>query len=313
MRQKKIVDRRKQVDFCLAYGTACVLRILNLEELAKSVQTNLGPSSQDFYNISRVGVRIWEMVDDVVRPPLNNYREINKNTAILQSQYHELSQIFDLNRGKQTVPMCLMALGMAKLFPSEIWSAHLLDEILKLGNGLYVSTMQSFEKTDGDLDMALIQNADESTLVATEMTKPNQTVTSKNVLKTFKIGINKMNVTFKEEISGNLEADLSTRLLEYFSDKEEETPEEKEHKKPLLLESEPMTLVIWKHSGIFYLFDSKPRDDTGQAFGKDQWSAKVIKEEPDLQILNDDRTVEEIEQGEGEAGRYEAIADPAET
>lgn len=173
------------------------MRILNLEDLAKSVETNMGSSRQAMYNIARVVVKIWEMVEDgVVRPPLNNYREVNKNIAILQSQYSECSKIFKLNAGHQSVPMCLVALGMTRLFPSEVWTAHILDKVMKLGDEYYGSSMVELEK-NGLLD----NEGDEQRTGDVEIVVP---VTSENVLKTFNIGINKLGVEFLDTMEGNV-------------------------------------------------------------------------------------------------------------
>lgn len=44
-------------------------------------------------------------------------------------------------------------------------------------------------------------------------------------------------------------------------------------KKQRLLESDALTVVMWKEDGMYYVFDPKPRDPSGQVYGKDEWSA----------------------------------------
>lgn len=94
-----------------------------------------------------------------------------------------------------------------------------------------------------------------------------------------------------DKCTGNFEEHLKTNLEEYFVESPEEP--DKEYN-PLILESTPLTLVIWKKSGVYYIFDPKPRDDAGQVFGKDEWSAKV--EEP-IEI-----TDEQDNEGGGDGG-----------
>lgn len=43
-------------------------------------------------------------------------------------------------------------------------------------------------------------------------------------------------------------------------------------KKQMLLESESLTVVMWKEDGLFYVFDPKARDPAGHTYGKDEWS-----------------------------------------
>lgn len=189
----------------LGGGTACILRILNLDELTKSVETNFGPSQSAEYNIGRVVVKVWEMVEEgPARPPRNNYKEINQTTAILQSQHHESSRVFKLNAGKQSVPMCLIALGMTKLFTPDIWSTHLLDQILKQGDAYYFTCMTQLEN-DG---LLYVRGEDGEGLV-------ESSVNSENVLKTFKIGINRVDVEFQEGMTGDVDKCYHLRL--YYS------------------------------------------------------------------------------------------------
>lgn len=43
----------------------------------------------------------------------------------------------------------------------------------------------------------------------------------------------------------------------------------------ILVETENITVSVWKDQNLFYLFDPYPRDGTGQVMGKDGWSAKL--------------------------------------
>lgn len=74
-----------------------MLRIVELDELAKSIEANLGPGNQDLYNISRIGFKICERTEDgKIRTDFSNYDELEAGTAILSSRYHMGSPEFEV-------------------------------------------------------------------------------------------------------------------------------------------------------------------------------------------------------------------------
>lgn len=341
------------------FGTACVMRILNISDLAKSVETNLPPDPEDTFNISRVAVKIWEITDDgLARPPLNNYTEIDSRCSILRSNYQEGSEFFKLNKGKQSVPMCLVAVAMVKLYPASIWSVDVLDEVLKLGDELYVKSMGELLKKPDEEEEVVVEEPvpppDAVSVASTVKNKPKSApaeeekeevkdevkifeegeeeekepmeeivfaadaITSKNVVTDFFIGINKFHVDIdqEEKVEGNFKENLKECLEKHFlnispvdedavgetENKPEEATDDETQPRPLLLESNTLTLVLWKDGQIYYLFDPKSRDTRGEIYGKDLWS---VIPPPESESGEEESEEEEEEEEGSEEGRSE--------
>ncbi|KAJ8954144.1 hypothetical protein NQ318_005738 [Aromia moschata] len=280
------------------YGTACCVRTLDIEELAKSLEINLRPGKEDFYNISRVKIRFLETGGDVVRPPLNNYKKITDDRAILRSLYSEISTKYDLNCKKQTVPMCLVALAFNKLKPARDWTKTDLDEIMNKGDNLYVQTMDKIGREEEEQVAAYAAGAaspqvegkeapsapapspptDEGVSELMESPKakdedevvvdPDGIVNTSNVLTEFNIGLNKMKIEFQDAAEGNIKSDLRVALQSFFEQEQTEDYFNQE----AILESKPLSIALWRDDKTFYVFDSKPRDKTGVFIGKEDWS-----------------------------------------
>ncbi|EFA04883.1 hypothetical protein TcasGA2_TC014944 [Tribolium castaneum] len=253
------------------FGTACILRLLTIEDLANALMTNLGADRQNFYNISRVVVKLMDITEDgVVKPPLNYYELVNEFVAILRANINERDKKFTINSGKQTVPMCLAALAFNTLTPSFDWTKEDVDQILTFGDKLYTSTMEemySGETLEGEGDE----------------------VTSSNVKKEVQIGSNLLAFELEDVSSGNFEDNLK-EALESLSLR---VGEEGNEVFQSILESPMMTVSLWRDENLIYLFDSKPRDERGQIYGKDEWSAKVV-------VAGEGQDEEEGEEGEAE-------------
>ncbi|XP_044260521.1 uncharacterized protein LOC123008654 [Tribolium madens] len=252
------------------FGTACILRLLTIEDLTNALMTNLGADKQNFFNISRVVVKLIDMTEDgVVKPPLNYYEMVNEFIAILRSNNSERDKKFAINSGKQTVPMCLAALAFNTLTPSFDWTKEDVDQVLTFGDKLYTTTMEdmySGEIIEGEGD----------------------DVTSDNVKKEVQIGSNLLTFELEDVSSGNFEDNLK----EAFEHLSLRVSEEGNEAFQSILESPMMTVSIWRDDNLIYLFDSKPRDERGQIYGKDEWSAKII--------IDDGETEEEKKDDEGE-------------
>lgn len=340
------------------FGTACVLRLSNLPDLATSVETNLPAHPEDTFNISRVAVKVWEITDDgLARPPLNNYTAIDSRSSILRSNYHDGSEIFKLNKDKQSIPMCLVAVAMTKLYPAAIWSTDILDEILHVGDELYVTSMVEFLKqpdeeveepeekekppevlvlppeppkkitpddttsiegeepvkaTDVKEEVKFQFEVEEKESVE-ELVFAKDAITSRNVIKDFLIGVNKFHAEMEDEkIEGNFEENLKEALEKHFLNitpgetPEENIEEETPPPKPLLLESNTLTLVLWKDDQLYYLFDPKSRDSRGEIFGKDLWSVKPPEPKIDSEDEEESEEEDEDEEGATEVGGGDA-------
>jgi hypothetical protein len=249
---------RNEKGVVCGFGTACILRLVNIDDLANAMMTNLGPDRQNFYNISRVVVRLIDLTDEgVVKPPLHFYEALNDLVAILRSNTNEKDKKFNINSGKQTVPMCLAALAFNSLSPSFDWSKDDLDEILTIGDKLYVESMEANYNEELSEEM----NVDDISTV--------------NVKKDLKIGSNKFELEIEEVSSGNLEENLK----EGIEGLNERVASEGNEVFQSIIESQYMTVSMWRDDNLFYLFDPRPRDERGQVYGKDDWSAKMVFDE----------------------------------
>lgn len=122
-------------------------------------------------------------------------------------------------------------------------------------------------------------------------------ITTENLKKEFKIGINKIKIEYEVLVEGSIETDLETAVREFLL---EDVPDE-DHRE-ILIESSLINVVIWKDSNIFFVFDPKPRDETGHVYGADEWSEKIV--EVEMEEEEEEEEEEEIEGG-GEVGYNE--------
>ncbi|VEN60728.1 unnamed protein product [Callosobruchus maculatus] len=139
---------RDEKGLTVGYGTACVLRAILISDLATAIEVNLKAGSENTFNIHRVNVEFYDSGSGVVRPPLNHYKAITDDSAILRSLFSEKSTKYDLNCGKQTIPMCLTAMAFNKLKPSKDWDQKDIDEILNKGDKLYTLTMNRIQEQE---------------------------------------------------------------------------------------------------------------------------------------------------------------------
>ncbi|CAG9829599.1 unnamed protein product [Diabrotica balteata] len=140
---------RNEKGLATPYGTACILRASQLDSLIEVLLANFAPTPENFYNIHNVKVTFSEMDDDeLIRPVMEFYKRLGANKLILRSLYSEISNKYDLNVGKQTVPMCVMAIGFNRLKPSIEWNQQDIDEILNKGDALYTDCISDILKEE---------------------------------------------------------------------------------------------------------------------------------------------------------------------
>ena len=253
-----------------SYGTSCILRLMNLEDLANAMKVNLGTNKENLYNISRVVVKVFDITEEgVTMQPLNFYETLSQLVAILRSNTSQKDKKYDISAGKQQVPMCLAALAFNSVSPSLEWSKEDLDQVLNLGDKLYTDTMAANYAEGVPEEL----NVDD--------------VTTANVYKKLNIGPNSIEIEIEENAFGNLEENLKTAMESLH----ERVNEQGHSAFQSIIESLYMTASMWRDDNLLYLFDPYPRDERGQVYGKDDWSAKV----------------EIVEEGEGE---YEGEAPP---
>lgn len=198
------------------YGTGCVIRVVDLEDLTKLIEANLGPDREDLYNINRVNLSIFELGQgEHVEPPVHCFTKLSPGKAILRSLYSEMSPKYGINSGKQTLPMCLTALAFNRLKPAADWTKADIDEILNKGDQLYLQTMKDIQKaeiesqlneTEGAGKMNETNKVEENNVFKqTNEEGSGETLASRsfnvrtdNVKKEFNIGLNKFEVEFED-------------------------------------------------------------------------------------------------------------------
>ncbi|CAH1118614.1 unnamed protein product [Phaedon cochleariae] len=294
---------RDEHGFATSYGTACVLRTTNLADLADVIESNLSPGKENTYNVHLVRLKFFQLGDgDAYRPPLNNYKKIDDCTAILRSLFSEISAKYDLNCGKQTVPMCLAAFGYNRLKPARDWTKQDLDEVLNKGDGLYVQSMidimdkeeqreiepvpetatqEGVSIDDGGAGDSKKENTPGKAVTPKESEGQGESVagdeaeeefdgrvTLANVKKDFMIGLNKFELEFADEDEGNIREKLKAALRTYLEVK----PTDDNPYREAILESKPLSVALWRDDKVFYLFDPKPRDKEGNVIGMEDWS-----------------------------------------
>lgn len=309
-------------------GTAVVVRHLSTDELANSIEMNYYGSTDPSYNIHRVTYEVWDADEDgAIRPPLNNYIPISNYVAILRSlNSQDNPTLYPLTFGKQQVPMGLVVLGMIKLTAPAIWSVSLVDELLNVGDKYYKTCIEQFYKEiqkrkyadnyygkgagdkytqrgggDANLNQGFVDaSVDEEgtkrdTEVEAEEEEDSDAITSRNVVQEFMIGINKFTLDLEESKTGVI-VDLPLAIQNFYGVPDVEETDQRE----LLIESNPLTVALWRDNGLYYYFDPKPRDERGHVYGKDEWT--LISPE-ELALLSEfaEEIYEDNEQEEGAA------------
>lgn len=268
--------------------------------MEKVLQANFKPDVTSLYNINRVDICIWDKVGGVYRPRLYNYQELSPSTAILRSSTHEGDkEVFDIYSDKQTVPNILASFAMNLVFSSNLWTQNTMDEILNIGEKLYEKSREEILKneirprrlSDQVEEEEVVEEAIPERVEGEEDEFPEpipvtDDVIIENVIKEYKIGINKFIAVPEKKMVGVFEEEYRPRsrprtrgpgcikrLLNKFLDTEGEEV------KQALIKSEALTVGVWREDGVFYLFDPKGRDHMGMAIGRELWSAKIYRKE----------------------------------
>ncbi|XP_074039685.1 uncharacterized protein [Leptinotarsa decemlineata] len=290
---------RDEMGLATDFGMACILRTTFLDDLLNTLVANLGPGKESIYNINKITVTFLETADgDLYRPPLKNYKRVNDRCSILRSLYSEISTKYDVNGGKQTIPMCLAALAFNKLKPASDWTKQDLDEILNKGDALYVQSMVELlakeaepetepkpevkSEVDGSGDAKSetkpsVEKSDVTGNVKSFFTESklegdlnkldDGSITLDNVKNEFSFGLNKFKLEFEEVNQGSIEKDLKTTVESFLK-----TDEKDDSFNQAILESKPLSIALWRDDKAFYVFDPKPRDKIGNVIGMEDWS-----------------------------------------
>lgn len=268
-----------------SFGTACIIRSTNIEDLNQCLLTNLKADQKNLFNISRVDIKIVDITDDgFIKPPLNNYTELTDHTTIIRSNFSQKHHKYDLlHNDKQTIPNCLAALAMHLIISAENWKSEDVDSVLNVGDKLFQQSMAALYESN-----QIEINSNE--------------ISTDNVAKAVFFGINLLSYEFENFSSGNFE-----KLDDSFDLLINKLNENKDLTFMSILESPLLTVAIWRDGNLFYLFDPKPRDERGQVYGKDSWSIKIVEEEEQIQekqveaVVADENLDETVEESDEEA------------
>ncbi|XP_019769617.1 uncharacterized protein LOC109544047 isoform X1 [Dendroctonus ponderosae] len=331
---------RDEKGISTGYGTSCVIRFVHLDDVVNAIVANLEPNLEDFFNITKVKISLYEAGAGAVKPPINNYTAINETSAILRGWLSEQSSKYEIRRGRQTVPMCIAAVAFNKLKPSGEWTKTDVDVILDKGDELYVESMADAQKVlegenaqagapeegagvdsqaGGDAQPAAPtpqppaaskENAaeDESAVEEEEEEEPVEMeikISSENVKTELDIGPNNLTVEFADVAEGNIKETLKDALKTFFE--KEQTDDD--FNQEALLESKHYTVALWRDDKCFYAFDPRPRDKKGEVIGKDDWDPEPPEPEPMSEELSE---TEEEGDREGSEINEELPESPAE-
>ncbi|KAL1502116.1 hypothetical protein ABEB36_007308 [Hypothenemus hampei] len=325
---------RDQKGIATDYGTSCTLRFLCIEDMVKTIEANLDPNVENFFNINKVKVTLYEIGEEgMKKPALNNYTKINDNSAILRGWLSEMSPKYQIRRGRQTVPMCMMAISINKLKPSNEWTKNDMDIILDKGDVLFMESMGEVQKNleskvvevnsdepqvnpqgGGDAPPVLRAPAsktpeedkkiDDIIIEEDEEEEPSEVeikITSENVKSQLNIGPNNIELEFSTMAEGNIKEFLKDSLKSFF---------ENETNNDGLLETKHYTVALWRDDKAYFVFDPMPRDKNGQVIGKDDWDPepeeKLVEED-----LEDEPTAVITENGEEGSEEDDEIMPPS--
>ncbi|CAG9853719.1 unnamed protein product [Phyllotreta striolata] len=323
------------------FGTACIVRCCSLEDIVDMILCNFAPNPEDYFNITNVKMRIYELdFEGIIKPVLMHYRRVHKKKYIVRSLYQDGSSRYELNAGKQQIPMLIMSICYNKLKPSEEWNQADVDEIMNKGDNLYTASMLDIltkeeNKFIGDtMDHVVYPGGKKrgssrggSDGGSMGSAKPSETTGSsegdgdsraevtfapneeieinlQTMRKVFNIGLNKFTVLHEDVGTGIIEPDLRVAVRDYYEslealesgdqgdrsetgssakDPSSEGDESSGKKagqsaaaddtnRELLILIKTFTVIIWRDSKLFYLFDCKSRDIDGNVIGASNWS-----------------------------------------
>lgn len=139
--------------FSVDSGTACLMRLSSIPELALQINSNFTIGKEEVYNIASVEAIFRERLPDgTIKPEFKEYKKLTEKKGILRSSFYQGDQEkFDVNADKQTFANLLMALAISKILPSHLWNKSTIDELLVQGNELYIAS-----KTDNYKEVCTI-------------------------------------------------------------------------------------------------------------------------------------------------------------
>ncbi|XP_074113780.1 uncharacterized protein LOC141536895 [Cotesia typhae] len=171
----------------------------------------------------------YDYYDIEVNVP-STFRELSQDRAILDGWTHESAEVYK-GKGAQNVANCISALAIKKITPVRTWLRPKLDEILSLGDALYleVKILNSARRTI-DFNDRKIQIEGRSHFVDVDLMTVTGTLASKvpDVLN------------------------LKQALLEFFLVNTDG-----------VVQCSSMAMAVWTQNGCYYSFDPRQCDANG--------------------------------------------------
>ncbi|XP_056633874.1 uncharacterized protein LOC130443328 [Diorhabda sublineata] len=302
------------------YGTACILRANHLEDLIEILLANFAPTKENYYNIHNVKITFSQVdADQLIRPIMEFYKRLSENKSILRSLYSEISNKYDLNIGKQTIPMCVMALGFNRLKPSIEWNQQDLDEILNKGDAYYTASMIEILKEEEMEHLSKIRTGnvptsgqeiseyetkseeesipkkeegskkseEEAVAVKSETVEEEEKEEEKDEHAPLEITLDNVkkefNIGFNKfnvEIEDVEEGLVRPNLKEALRNFFETPQTDDYYNQEMMVITKPYSVITWRDDHVWYLFDPKPRDKEGYVIGLEDWSEFRLPKPP---------------------------------
>ncbi|XP_043271209.1 uncharacterized protein [Venturia canescens] len=239
-------------------SVASVVRAIDLAELARLIETSIDPNdtNNDEFVIHdfKVTATSEPMTDEEididkatpVKPNLNNYMEIDENSACLNGSFDQNNEIMfkHQTRDKQQAANGLVALAMKKLYDPHLWHREVVDDILKIGDRVAQQYSGNIPEPE--------EEQEEEGATARDYLLPIE------IGETFDIGVNQITVNIDEALVMAEMSELTTNLENFFA----------ENSMGIFRQDKTM-LPIWKEGDVFFTMDPRGRDTTGSPKEKD--------------------------------------------
>ncbi|KAF2880315.1 hypothetical protein ILUMI_25857 [Ignelater luminosus] len=133
-------------------GEACITRYLNLNVLVDVFLKNLSKRGKNSFKIHKVKIRIVpcprepkseEIERTEVRPKYNGYNMVMPGKSILRGTMSQDDPVFGRERNAQCAAVAIVALTMTLIHKASIWTKPIIDEILVIGDELYIATLDT--------------------------------------------------------------------------------------------------------------------------------------------------------------------------
>jgi len=224
---------------------ACVVRSSNLTTLVELITKNMGNDGE--YAIHNLkSVTFSELMTDEeieadkqipVWPKLNNYSQLNETSALLLGTIDQRDEMAFKwqTRNKQQAANSLVALAMTTLYDPHLWYRELIDDILKIGDKL---------TSDNLVNLPEIETEDE---IIRHYLIPAE------IGEDFGIGVNRISVSFEEELIAGKMTEIATLVEQFFLD----------NTMGVFRQNDVM-MAIWKKDDVFFMMDPRGRDAGGE-------------------------------------------------